>query len=217
MGGYGMGGYGMNMMGGMGMGMGGSYLFSLNQLLFSIQSVVFSTSQAIQIVGMNAQQIQNVLASLRGTLEHCVGSIKDYPVEEVVQGVLGSEAKQWFLGDSKQGGVDDDERGEREPLLSEEEIVRRRRLQAFRWTMALTLSYVTYRTIRKLIRMLILGGDSSRGYASHGYGNHGYLNGGGYTGRGYGRRGGYGYDNGYYGGGYGGRSHYDPYGGSGYY
>ena len=62
MGGMGMGGYGYGspMLGSPLMGIGGP-LNSLNQFLFSIQNVIFSLSQAVQIVGMNAQGLQQLL------------------------------------------------------------------------------------------------------------------------------------------------------------
>lgn len=210
---------GMNMMG-MGMGLS-SYMFSLNQFLFSIQSVIFSLGQAVQIVGMNAQQIKGVVGSIRGMVENSLGNIKELDCS-FLDGVLGKrkggeDAKRWILGD-----VNDDS-GEENEHLSEDEIVRRRRLAAFRWTLTLTVSYVVYKTVRRMIRALIFGGD---GYNRQQYHGRGYLsndayNGGRYHnqyGMGYGRRGGYGggYGSGY-GGGYGGMSQYDPYGGSGYY
>jgi hypothetical protein len=213
----------MNMMG---MGGGSQYLFSLNQFLFGIQSVIFSLGQAVQIVGMNAQQIKGVVSSLRGMVEGALGSVKEYSSggnrwEEIVEEVMGGmEAKRWILGEEHDNrNVVEDE------ILTENEIIRRRRLAAFRWTLTLTISYAAYRTVRRLIRTLILGsGDSNRHY-NRGYISNDSYNGGRYPnhyGVGYGRRGGYGHGNGHYGGssmGYGGGygGGYDPYGGSGYY
>ena len=73
--GMGMGGMGFGGMYGMGMGgmgMGSQWLMSFNQLLFGIQSVVFSLGQAVQIVGMNAQQIRHVYESVRGMVENAL-------------------------------------------------------------------------------------------------------------------------------------------------
>ena len=198
-------------MGGMGM-YGNNFLsstmISLNQFLFGIQSLIFSVSQAVQIVGMNAEQIKGVVGSLREVMDK---SLKGLDWERL-SGVLEKDGRfRGVLGNTT------DENGDR---LTEEEIVHRRRLAAFRWTVTLTLSYAAYRMVRRLIRALIFGGHGGQ------YGGRGYsasYNGGRYSspygGMGYGRRGGYGsYGSGYgYGGGYGGMSQYDPYGGSGYY
>ena len=226
-----MGGYGMMGMGGM---MGSQYFFSLNQFLFGVQSVIFSLGQAVQIVGMNAQQIKGVVASIRGMVENAMGSVREWSGlewEEVVEGVLGEKrgdgAKRWMLGEENANVSEGREQGiDVDQPLTENEIIRRRRLAALRWTMTLTISYAAYRSVRRLIRILLFGGDSnhrhSRNYTSHDSYHRGRYS-DQYTMMN--RRGGYHqYDgmNGYYGGsgmgygsGYGGR--YDAYGGSGYY
>ena len=58
-------------------GMGSQWLMSLNSTLFGIQSVVFSLGQAVQIVGMNAQQIRHVYDGIRGMLESALGHVND--------------------------------------------------------------------------------------------------------------------------------------------
>ena len=209
--GMGMMGGGLGMMGGMGMGLN-SYMFSLNQFLFSIQSVIFSLGQAVQIVGMNAQQIQGVVKSVGGMVENYLGNVKNVDWEGCLNGVFGDDVKRRMLGDTE-----NDDRGESNEPLSQEEIVQRRRLAAFRWSMTLTVSYVVYRTVRRMIRALIFGDGSAYNRQYHG---RGYISDSRYHGQygGYGRRGGYGGGYGGYGGGYnGGMSPYDPYGGSGYY
>lgn len=78
MGGLGMGGYGYGnpMLGSPLMGIGGP-LNSLNQFLFSIQNVIFSLSQAVQIVGMNAQGLQQLLESGTAMFDHIIASLHE--------------------------------------------------------------------------------------------------------------------------------------------
>lgn len=78
MGGMGMGGYGYGspMLGSPLMGIGGP-LNSLNQFLFSIQNVIFSLSQAVQIVGMNAQGLQQLLESGTAMFDHIIASVHE--------------------------------------------------------------------------------------------------------------------------------------------
>ena len=53
-------------------GMAGGPLSSLNQLLFSIRSVIFSLEQAMQIVSMSAQGLRQLLESATGMFDHVV-------------------------------------------------------------------------------------------------------------------------------------------------
>ncbi len=76
MGGMGGFGYGSPMLGAPLMGIGGP-LNSLNQFLFSIQNVIFSLSQAVQIVGMNAQGLQQLLESGTAMFDHIVASLHE--------------------------------------------------------------------------------------------------------------------------------------------
>ncbi|KAL7519338.1 hypothetical protein ACHAWX_004105 [Stephanocyclus meneghinianus] len=230
---YGMGGMGMygGMMGGM---MGSQWLFSLNQFLFGIQSVVFSLGQAVQIVGMNAQQIRSVYESIKGMVENAFGQVHEWGKlsswDNVAEEVLGSRkdiARRWILGDDENiSEINDSSADRNQQAYTANEIIRRRRLAALRWSLTLSISYLLYRSLRRLIRTLILGNDSSR--YSGDYSPHGYA--GGRVGNQYsimsGRTGGYYHDNmngyGSSGLGYGGRTHYDPYsqsygGPSGYY
>lgn len=77
-GGMGMGGfgYGSPMLGTPLMGIGGP-LNSLNQFLFGVQNVIFSLSQAVQIVGMNAQGLQQLLESGTAMFDHIIASIHE--------------------------------------------------------------------------------------------------------------------------------------------
>jgi hypothetical protein len=205
-----MGGYGGMMGYGMGMMPGSQWIFSLNQFLFSIQSVIFSLGQAVQIVGMNAQQIRHVYDSIKGMVENALGQVNEWGKlsswEDVAEEVLGSrkdDAKRWILGDENSHDNDETQDEWKEPL-SEHEIIRRRRLAAFRWTLTLSLSYIAYRTVRRLIRALFLGSEPNR-YGRDQYSRalpHQYMHGG---------RGGYQYGNIFGSSGYGGRSYYDSY------
>jgi hypothetical protein len=58
-------------------GMGGGIfqpLTSLNQFLFGIQSVIFSLGQAVQIIGMNAQALKQLLESACAMFDHAVAT-----------------------------------------------------------------------------------------------------------------------------------------------
>mmetsp|Transcript_20532 Transcript_20532/g.39568 ORF Transcript_20532/g.39568 Transcript_20532/m.39568 type:complete len:345 (+) Transcript_20532:1451-2485(+) len=243
-GGYGGMGYGGGMMGmgmmpgmgmyGMGMGMGmygggmmgSQWLFSLNQFLFGIQSVVFSLGQAVQIVGMNAQQIRHVYDSMKGMVENAVGQVNEWckiSSLEDIGGVLGSkklgiDARRWISGGEDEGQIR--ERGslktEEGENLTQSETIRRRRLAAFRWTLTMSISYILYKAIRRLVRALIFGNRSmpnrggqlqdsmmsspyqmqqARGYGDYGgmMGNQPYGNGMRYGGGNYGSYGQHGY------------------------
>ena len=189
MGGMGMYGMGMGMgMGGMygggmyggGGGMGSQWLMSLNSALFGIQSVVFSLGQAVQIVGMNAQQIRHVYDGIRGMLESALGHVKDNlglvgvaTIDEVMSakggggggGAVGGAIRWLSVAGGRHERVDDGagdaasaSRGGEDHRVfvpTHSEIVRRRRLAAFRWTVTLTASYFLYRAVRRLIRALI--------------------------------------------------------------
>ncbi|KAL7470890.1 hypothetical protein ACHAXS_011171 [Conticribra weissflogii] len=188
-GGYGSMGYGGGMMGmgmmpgmyggmgmyGMGMGMGmygggmmgSQWLFSLNQFLFGIQSVVFSLGQAVQIVGMNAQQIRHVYDSMKGMVENAVGQVNEWckisSLEDIGELLdskkLGTNGKRWISRGKNEAVIPEGVRlnAEEEEILTQTEIIRRRRLAAFRWTLTLSMSYILYKAIRRLVRALIFG------------------------------------------------------------
>jgi hypothetical protein len=230
---YSMGMGGMGMMGGMyggmgmgmGMGMGSQWLTSLNQCLFGFQSLIFSLGQAVQIVGMNAQQLHHVYDSLKGMIENAVGQVNSKlgcSIEELLGVNKNNKGNgRSMLGNNNnenQNSTSTEEEGDEDEIITQNEIIRRRRVAAFRWTISLATSYLLYKGVRKLIRTLIFGGDSqqrhspiqqqqqyqgSNGYSSSGqYGNGsgGYgsgMNSGSYgmsrySSGGYGRGGGYG-------------------------
>ena len=220
MGGMGMMGgmYGGMYGGGMGMGMGSQWLTSLNQCIFGFQSLIFSLGQAVQIVGMNAQQLHHVYDSMKGMIENVLGQVNSKlgcSIEELLGVNKNNKGKGSLrgLGDNQNptSTEEDDE------IITQNEIIRRRRVAAFRWTISLASSYLLYKGVRKLIRTLIFGGGDSHRHSSiqqqHQYqGSNGYGQYGSGMSSGYGS-GGYGmsrYNSGYGGGrGYGQRQYYD--------
>ena len=226
----GMGGMGMmggmygGMYGGMGMGMGSQWLTSLNQCLFGFQSLIFSLGQAVQIVGMNAQQLHHVYDSIKGMIENVLGQVNSKlgcSIEELL-GVKNSNKQgkngslRGMLGNNENSTSTEDGEGEDE-IITQNEIIRRRRVAAFRWTISLATSYLLYKGVRKLIRTLIFGGGDSHRHSSiqqqqqyqgsNGYGQYGSGMSSGYSNGGYGMSR---YNSGYGGGrGYGQRQYYD--------
>jgi hypothetical protein len=127
--------------------------------LFSVQTVVFSLGQAVQIIGMNTQAIKALMESLTGMLDHAVATVRELHTSMMEQ-------------QQQQQG--------RRPL-TDEQRKRQRRLRVLRWTMATALSYAVYKLIRRL--------SSGRRHAPiHQQGNYnppphpslGYNGGGGY-------------------------------------
>jgi len=128
--GMGMGLGGANM--GLGLGFGGSNygygyggngpLHSINQFLFSFQSIVFSMGQAMQIIGMNTKHLHQLYQQIMNMLDQTLAII-----EEVKRMEEGKENKQ----------------------LSPEEIKRRRRLKAIRWSIMIGITYLGSKAILK--------------------------------------------------------------------
>lgn len=133
-------GYSAAPLGGM-MGMGGNYgygygfgaggggggggilgpLSSINQFLFSFQSVIFSVGQAIQIVGMNTQQLHHLYEQIMGMFDHTLAIIHE------VRTLEEQESK----------------------TLSPDQIKKRRRLKAIRWSIMFGITYAGYNVIVK--------------------------------------------------------------------
>jgi len=112
--------------------------------------------------------------SLRGMVENAIGQVNKWGQIEAWEeftGVKGDDARRWMLGEDnddendgnnnnstsqkQQQHVGEDESTSERKILTHNEIIRRRRLAAFRWTMTLTTSYFLYRGVRRLIRMLL--------------------------------------------------------------
>merc|ERR1719221_238072 len=66
-------------------------------------------------------------------------------------GIRGTDARDWMLGpNTNEVGID----GREDQPLTQNEIVRRRRLAAFRWTGSICISYFLYKAVRRLLRSL---------------------------------------------------------------
>jgi hypothetical protein len=95
----------------------------LNQFLFGVQNLVFSLSQAVQIVGMNTHAIQQLLESATAMFDHAVATWQEMQVVEA-----SNIARE-----------------------TEEMKKRRRRLRALRWALVTAFTYSGYKLIRYLL------------------------------------------------------------------
>lgn len=111
---------GMMMMGG---GMGGGPFASVYQALYGLQNVVFSISQAVQLVGMNQHVLQQAWESINQMVEHAVTTFSEMRALEA----------------NAQDGE------------SEEDKQRRRRLKALRYALVLGGSWLAYKVVRQLL------------------------------------------------------------------
>ena len=109
--------------GGMMMPAGGPFS-GLNQFLFGVQNVIFSLSQAVQIVGMNTQALHHLLESATAMFDHAVATWHEMRVLEATS-----------------------RRHETEEMKK-----RRRRLRAVRWAVVTAVVYAGYKLIRRVIR-----------------------------------------------------------------
>lgn len=116
------GGYGGGMMSPYGM-MSAGPLSGLNQLLFSVQSVIFSLSQAVNIIGMNTQGLRQLMESVAGMFDHAVETWQEMQSLEQM-------ARQYE---------------------TEEDRKRRARLRAMRMALVAGISYLGYRLVRRLL------------------------------------------------------------------
>ena len=110
----------------MGMGMNTMslpYLSGLNQVVFNVQNIIFSISQAVQIVGANQQALQHAWESLNQMVDHAVSTFHEMRALETV---------------------------ERE-CESEEERNRRNTLKALRYAFVFGGSWLAYKLIRNLL------------------------------------------------------------------
>lgn len=126
------GGFGGYYGGGTGYGGGYNYygqlpplgpMSSLNQFLFGVQSVIFSLSQAVQIIGMNTEAVKHLFESVSAMFDHAVASWQEMrALEFQARDVETPEARK-----------------------------RRRRLRSLRWALACAITYAGYSVIRKLL------------------------------------------------------------------
>ena len=110
----------------MGMGMntiGLPYLSGLNQMVFNIQNIIFSISQAIHVVGANQQSLQHTWESLNQMVDHAVLTFHEMRALESIE----------------------------QECESEEERNRRKRLKALRYAFVFGGSCLAYKLIRHLL------------------------------------------------------------------
>eukprot|EP00531_Pseudo-nitzschia_arenysensis_P018680 CAMPEP_0116153862 /NCGR_PEP_ID=MMETSP0329-20121206/21471_1 /TAXON_ID=697910 /ORGANISM="Pseudo-nitzschia arenysensis, Strain B593" /LENGTH=333 /DNA_ID=CAMNT_0003650799 /DNA_START=61 /DNA_END=1061 /DNA_ORIENTATION=- len=110
----------------MGMGMntmGLPYLSGLNQVVFNIQNIIFSISQAVQIVGANQQALQHAWESLNQMVDHAVATFHEMRALEAIE----------------------------RDCESKEEKNRRKQLKALRYAFVFGGSWLAYKLIRNLL------------------------------------------------------------------
>jgi hypothetical protein len=125
--GGGYGGTGVGMFGG-GFGGGmmvGGPLSNLNQLLFGIQNVIFSLTQAVQIIGMNTEAVQKLLEAATAMFDHAIGTWKEMKALEDA---------------ARESETEDDRK-------------RRRRLRALRWAFTTAVGYAAYAMVRHVLSL----------------------------------------------------------------
>jgi len=105
------------------MGMDLPYLSGLNQMVYSIQSIVFSISQAIHMVGTNQQVLQHAWESLNKMVDNAVLTFHEIRAAE-----RSIEANE-----------------------SEEERNRRKRLKALRYAFVFGGSWLAYKLVRHFL------------------------------------------------------------------
>ena len=121
--GMGMGGMGMGGMGMMPYYGGTGPLSGLNQFLFGVQNVIFSLGQAVQIVGMNTQALQQLLESGTTMVDNAIATWHEMQTIDRLQ----------------------------QSRETEEEKKRRRRLRALRWALVMGVSYAAYKIVRYIL------------------------------------------------------------------
>lgn len=95
---------------------------NLNQFLYGIQTVVFSLSQAVQLLGMNQQALQQAFDSLTSMMDHAIATFHELRALEAMK-------------------------NEKETA---EQKKRRQRLKTIRWALMMGGSYVVYKLIRRI-------------------------------------------------------------------
>ncbi|KAL3924369.1 MAG: hypothetical protein SGARI_006045 [Bacillariaceae sp.] len=108
------------MMGGGGYGMGP--FSGLYQVLYGVQNIVFSISQAVQLVGMNQQVLQQSWESLTKMVDHAIATFYEMRALEQQMENLTPEDQQ-----------------------------RRKRLKALRYALVMGGSWLAYKIIRHVL------------------------------------------------------------------
>ena len=107
--------------GGMSPAMVGGPFSGLYQVLFGVQNIVFSLGQAVQILGMNQQALQEAFDSLTSMFDHAIATFHELRALEAMENETETE----------------------------EQKKRRRRLKAVRWAMVMGTSWLLYKIIRR--------------------------------------------------------------------
>mmetsp|Transcript_89561 Transcript_89561/g.249113 ORF Transcript_89561/g.249113 Transcript_89561/m.249113 type:complete len:311 (+) Transcript_89561:92-1024(+) len=131
--------------GGMPPMMGGGGPFSgVYQVLFGVQNVVFSVTQAVQLMGTNQHALHQAFDSLTGMIDHAIATFHELRALEA-----NESAKE-----------------------TEEQKRRRRRLKALRWAFVMGTSWLLAKIIRRLTtsRRRRIGYDSSNNAGAIGRG-----------------------------------------------
>ena len=116
---YGNSMYGMGMMSPM---MFGGPFSGLYQVLFGVQNVIFSLGQAVQILGMNQQALQQALDSVSTMADHAIATFYELRALEAVE----------------------------QKHETEDQKKRRRRLKAMRWALLMGTSWFAYKLFKYL-------------------------------------------------------------------
>lgn len=163
---YGGGMYGSPFMYGGGMPMMGGPFSGVYQLLFGVQNVVFSVTQAIHLMGTNQQAIQHAFESLTKMMDHALATFQELRTLEATEHANESEEKR----------------------------KRRQRLKTLRWAFVVGSSWLLYKVIRQITtsrrrkRLGYEGGMTGSSMMQYPYSSGGYGMGsqfGGYGGGGY--------------------------------
>jgi hypothetical protein len=91
-------------------------------VLFGVQNVVFSLSQAVQVLGMNQQAITQAFDSLTSMFDHAIAIFHELRALEALE-------------------------TEKE---NEEQKKRRTRLKAIRWALMMGSSWLVYKLMRRI-------------------------------------------------------------------
>jgi len=128
--------YGMPPMGMYGGGFSGEQISGLGHpgitnFLFSVQSVVFSLGQTMQIISMNSQALSQMCQSTKQMIEQAVKNLIEFK----------SQFENFMISCDKHATS-------HTLTNSEQDRKRRRKLKAIRWTLAMTVTFMGYKLVR---------------------------------------------------------------------
>jgi hypothetical protein len=141
---YGAGGYGMGYGGMMGYGP----FSGLYQVLYGVQNVIYSISQAVQLIGMNQQLLQQAYESISQMIDHTIKTFREMRAIELE--IIH-------------------QKGQPE---TEEEKQRRNRLKALRYALVFGGSWLAYKVIRWIVKA---DGDGRRRLQNQPHNNNNNL------------------------------------------